>query len=166
MNFKRAKIRILGIDPGLEGAVAVLDSEQPDHVVTDDLPTVGLGTKRCIDEWALHRWLAVNNADHAFIEYVSAMQHWGAGGSFRFGMSFGTLRAVVALHGIPYTLVTPVKWKKYFGLAGGDKEGSRQRALQLYPKSAQAFERKKDHQRAEAALIATYGFKTQFASGG
>lgn len=166
MNFKRNNIRILGIDPGLEGAVAVFDSAEPSAVVADDLPTVGEGTKRCIDELSLHRWLGANSADHAFIEYVSAMQQWGVASSFRFGMSFGTLRAVVALHGIPYTLVTPVKWKRFFNLTGGDKEGSRQRALQLYPHSAQLFERKKDHQRAEAALIATYGFKTQFASGG
>jgi crossover junction endodeoxyribonuclease RuvC len=156
----------LGIDPGLEGAVAVLDSENPSRITAADLPTTGSGTKRCIDELGLMRWLAPFDIDHAFIEYVSAMPGWGSGGSFRFGMAFGTLRAIIAMRGVPYTLVTPVKWKKFHSLPGGDKEAARQRALQLFPKSAELFARKKDHQRAEAALIATYGLQTQFGSGG
>jgi crossover junction endodeoxyribonuclease RuvC len=147
-------MKILGIDPGLDGAVAVLDSNT---IEAADIPTIGTGSQRCVDELALNRWLtASGKIDHAFIEYVSAMPGQGVSSMFRFGMAFGTLRAVVALAGIPYTLVTAAKWKKSYGL-GRDKEASRQRVLQLWPKHAELFARKKDHQRAEALLLAAYG---------
>lgn len=169
-------VKVLGIDPGLNGAAAVYDTAAPDAVSAFDLPTVGEDTKRVIDVGALARWVEAQmpfgerqdqpprSGDnrvrhHAFVEYVTAMQDWGVGSAFRFGMSFGSLRATVALCGIPYTLVVPVKWKKFYGLKGGDKEGSRLRAIQLFPQAGDLFERVKDHQRAEAALIAAYGAK-------
>lgn len=155
--FKRDKICVLGVDPGLEGALAVLDIDGAISIL--DLPTTGIGTKRCLDEHGISRWLGNYSIDHAYIEYVSAMPGWGSGGSFRFGMSFGILRAIVSLRGIPYTLVTPAKWKKHFALPGKDKEASRQRALQLNPHIADLLSRKKDHQRAEALLLATYGME-------
>lgn len=161
--FKRDKLCILGVDPGLEGAAAILEP-MADPVVFD-LETVGTGTKRCLDEHAFFHRLGQHSIDHAYIEYVSAMPGWGSGGSFRFGMSFGTLRAIVSLRGIPYTLVTPVKWKKHFNLPGKDKEASRQRALQLYPQISEKLVLKKHHQRAEALLLATYGLQNRSSSG-
>jgi crossover junction endodeoxyribonuclease RuvC len=149
---------VLGIDPGLSGAAVVIENGQV--VAVTDLPTVGDGTKRALDEHALHRWLGAHHADHAFIEQVSAMLGWGVGATFRFGMAYGAIRAVIALHGIPYTLVSPVKWKKFYSLTGQEKEASRQRALQLFPQGAAFFARKMDHQRADAALVANYGLSS------
>ncbi len=168
MNFKRSKVRILGIDPGLEGAAAILDPDVPGAVEVFDLPTSGEGTKRSINETEFLRLLGKYDLDHAFIEHVVGRMGWGAGGAFRFGMAFGALRAIVAVRGIPFTLVTPQKWKKFYGLKGGQKdqmpsqakEQSRQRAIQLFPQSSELFSRKKDHQRGEAALIALYGLQT------
>lgn len=159
MNFKQNKFRILGIDPGLEGAVAVFDSSSPNKISAVDIPTIGEGTKRIIDIATLNRWLAINDADIAYLEYVSAMPGWGSGGSFRFGMSFGALRAWLTLRGIPYVLVPPTKWKKVYNLKGGEKEDARRLACQMFPGSTELFERKKDHQRAEASLLAHYGFQ-------
>ncbi len=166
MNFKRDRSLILGIDPGLDGAAAIIDTGLPGYVETFDLPTIGESTKRQIHEMEFLRLLGKYALDHAFIEYVVGRNTWGAGGSFRFGMAFGALRAIVAVRGIPFTLVTPQKWKKFYGLKGGEKEQSRQRAIQLFPKSTELFTRKKDHQRGEAALIALYGIKTSSPSGG
>lgn len=155
--FKRRNLCILGVDPGLEGAMAIISIEHDPYVF--DLPTIGTGTKRCLNEHGILERLGGFSIDHAYVEYVSAMPGWGSGGSFRFGMSFGTLRTIVALRGIPYTLVTPVKWKKHFNLSGKDKEGDRQMAIRLYPAHAEKFSRKKDHQRADAILLATYGLQ-------
>jgi hypothetical protein len=78
--------------------------------------------------------------------------------TFKYGVAYGALRTVVALCNIPYRLVTPGKWKNHFGL-DSDKEKSRALALQFWP-GCGFFSRKKDHGRAEAALIARYGAET------
>jgi hypothetical protein len=75
--------------------------------------------------------------------------------TFKYGVAYGALRTVVALCNIPYRLVTPGKWKNHFGL-DSDKEKSRALAIQFWPGCGH-FARKKDHGRAEAALIARYG---------
>jgi crossover junction endodeoxyribonuclease RuvC len=166
LTFQRNGAHILGIDPGLDGAAALVHSDTRDMTIAVDLPTSGSGPSRCIDEAAFHRWLSSYSIDHCFIENVIGRIGWAAGNNFRFGMACGALRAIVALRGIPYSLVTPGVWKRYHQLIRTDKESSRQRALMLFPKSAHLFERKKDHQRAEAALIALYGLRTQWRTNG
>jgi hypothetical protein len=160
-------MRILGIDPGMSGAAAVFDTDAPDMVEATDFPLMGEESQREIDGLALAEWIRSREPDHAFIELVSAMpsipgadgkrRGMGAASAFRFGIGVGAIRATVQICRLPYTLVVPTKWKKLYLLKGGDKEPSRQRALQLFPRSAPLFARKKDHQRAEAALMAAYG---------
>lgn len=156
-------MRILGIDPGLNGAAAVFDTENPkDLLFVRDLPTVGSGKQRIVDVNHFSTWLGNHNIDHAVIEQVSAMQGWGIGGVFRFAGAYYSIRTVVTLSGIPYDLITPQKWKKAYGLVGKkgkDKEYSRALAIRLFPKASEQFALKKDHQKAEAALIAKYGAK-------
>lgn len=143
---------ILGVDPGLEGALAFLDG---DEIVTYDMPTAGEGTKRKVDGANLAIIIRKHNPDSALIELVTAMQGWGIGSAFRFGESAGTIAGAIAACGVPITRVVPRVWKKTFGL-GPDKEETRQRAIQMFPRSAEQFARKKDHQRADAALMALY----------
>ena len=79
---------------------------------------------------------------------------------FRFGCSYGAVKMALAACGVPYTIITPVKWKPAVGvLKGADKEASRQRALQLFPDQAANLARKKDHARADAMLLAYFGMK-------
>jgi hypothetical protein len=94
--------------------------------------------------------------DHAVIERGQAMPRQGASSGYKYGRSVGALEAVVMLCEIPLTIVEPTAWKKSHGLSGcgGDKEASRQRALQLFPSAHDFLSRKMDHGRAEAALIA------------
>ena len=100
----------------------------------------------------------------AIVESVSAMPGQGVSSTFKFGAAYGTVRGVIAALEIPVHLVTPGKWKKHFRLSA-DKEQARALALRLFPASSQHFERKKDHGRAEAALIARYGAEAVIAGG-
>jgi crossover junction endodeoxyribonuclease RuvC len=150
-------MRVIGIDPGYTGAIAMFDGER---VVVEDMPTVkGAVRGNDLNYATLGDMLSIqfSMADHAYIEQVGAMgSNQGASSVFKFGTVFGACIAVVAFSRIPYTLVPPNKWKAEMGL-NRDKEKSRTRALQLFPKDAHFFSRKKDEGRAEAALIAWYG---------
>lgn len=81
---------------------------------------------------------------------------------FRFGVSYGAIKMALAACGVPYTVITPAKWKPYVGVpTGADKEASRQRALQLFPDQCANLARKKDHGRADAMLLAHFGIKVK-----
>jgi hypothetical protein len=142
---------IIGIDPGVTGGVAFLYSG---HVIADDIPVVG-GE---VDVDTLVRRVREACPRLAVIERAGAMPQQGVSSTFKYGVAYGALRTVVALCNIPYRLVTPAKWKNYFRL-DADKEKSRALAIQLWP-GCGFFSRKKDHGRAEAALIARYGAET------
>ena len=85
------------------------------------------------------------------------MPRQGSSSGFKYGRSVGAIEATIITSGIPMTIVEPTMWKKAYRLHGGDKEGARQRALQLFPAAHTLLARKKDHQRAEAALVALFG---------
>ena len=85
------------------------------------------------------------------------MPKQGASSGFKYGRAVGAIEAVMACCAIPLTIVEPSIWKKFHALRGGDKEAGRQRALQLFPTAHALLARKKDHGRAEAALIALSG---------
>src|SRR5262249_22780180 len=124
--------------------------------MTDSMgvPVVGGGAKERIDVLAIRSWVERHQPDHAVIERAQAMPKQGASSGFKYGRAVGAIEAVIALCGIPLTIIEPTAWKKHYGLRGGDKEASRQRALQLFPTAHAMIARKKDHGRAEAALIA------------
>lgn len=161
---------IVGIDPGINGSAAALslaDSACTEYVMDAiDLPTIEDGSKRQIDDYALARWLCMINPNVVVIENVQPMpsipgvggerRSMGSASSFRFGMAVGQIRATVRGIGTEPRLVHPQVWKRHFDLKGGDKEGSRQLALRLWPMSAYLLKRKLDHQRAEAMLIAKW----------
>jgi crossover junction endodeoxyribonuclease RuvC len=145
---------ILGLDPGLSGAIAFYSPVHPELIVAEDIPVAG-GE---VDAATLARRIAQMAPTIAVIERVGAMPKQGVASTFKFGVAFGMARAVVSALGIPTHLVAPSRWKKHFRL-NADKEMARARALQLWPAS-QHFSRKKDHNRAEAALLARYGAET------
>lgn len=153
-------INIVAIDPGLSGAVAFLYPETASRVSVHDMPTVN-GE---VDPFALSTLIQQYGPSHAIIEQVGPMPRDGVRQAWRFSAAYTTARNVVALLKIPVKFVTPATWKKSMHLPGGPegKEASRAKALQCFPACANSFARKKDHGRAEAALLAKYGSEVLF----
>jgi crossover junction endodeoxyribonuclease RuvC len=150
-------MRILGIDPGIHGACAIVEinnGAKPQLIDVIDIPTVGVGARERIDALALQIRIGTHQPQHALIERAQAMPKQGASSGFKFGRATGALDAVVACCRIPHSVIEPTTWKKLHGLRHSEKEASRQRALQLFPSDHALFARKRDHNRAEATLIA------------
>jgi crossover junction endodeoxyribonuclease RuvC len=148
---------VLGIDPGVRGGLALVeinDGAAPQLIDAIDIPVVGTGAKERVDVLAVRVWVTAHRPDHAAIERAQAMPKQGASSGFKYGRAVGALEAVLACCEIPMTVIEPSAWKKVHHLHGGDKEGGRQRALQLFPAAHALLARKKDHGRGEAALIA------------
>jgi uncharacterized protein YbjT (DUF2867 family) len=106
---------------------------------------------------ALRAWIQTHKPNHAVIERAQAMPKQGASSGFKYGRAVGAIEAAIACCEIPLTIIEPTTWKKFHQLRGGEKEASRQRALQLFPSAHVSFARRKDHGRAEAALLALAG---------
>jgi len=151
-------MKILGIDPGaVSGGLAIIkinDGAALQLVDAIDLPTVGVKARQRIDVLALRTWIQQHKPDYAVIERGQALPRQGASSGFKFGRGCGALEATIQLLEIPMTIVEASMWKKFHQLRGGHKEAGRQRALQLFPAAHALLARKKDHGRAEAALIA------------
>ena len=152
---------ILGIDPGLSGALALLEVTGALEVV--DIPTLTIGTKRHIDEYALARIIDdwSKRISEVWIEQVGTRPGEGAVGAFTFGKGYGVLRGICAANFLPMRDVTPAAWKRSLKITG-DKDESRARASSHFPRHAGLWTRKKDDGRAEAALIALYGSRETF----
>lgn len=147
----------LGIDPGLTGALALLDARGALFQV-EDLPTIARGkgkVRQEIDAAALARLLRPHAADIelAVVEQVSAMPGQGVASVFSLGHTLGAIVGVLQALAIPLHLVTPAQWKKAAGVSA-DKDLVRAAAVRLYP--AAPLDRKKDHNRAEALLLARH----------
>jgi crossover junction endodeoxyribonuclease RuvC len=153
---------ILGVDPGLSGALAIYNTSEG-TVDIIDMPVLEIvrngKKKREVSAQALANQLVGRNITAAFIERVNAMSGQGVTSVFSFGRSSGIVEGVLAAYDIPTTLVTPQTWQKAVGQRAG-KDGSRERAMQLFPAQADLFGRKKDDGRSDAVLIAYYGSKT------
>lgn len=151
---------IIGIDPGVNGAVAIL-TDDGGLVQVFDMPSVevnvGNKAKRRISPEMLAAELRLYSVEgtRAVIEQVNAMPGQGVTSMFAFGESFGLAKGVLAGMFIPVSTVTPAKWKKAMNLNSG-KDASRAKAAALWPNQAQEFRRVKDDGKAEACLIARW----------
>ena len=153
---------VIGIDPGLDGAIAILCPETMKLERILDVPT--MGTKpRIVNVLGLYSQMKeavrVYGPVMCWLEEAWARPKQGVSTSFKCGRTIGNIEAVIICVGWPIRTVTPAKWKLHFGLAakGKTKHDSRARATRLFPASAEQFSRAKDDGRAEAALIALYG---------
>ncbi|SDQ99079.1 crossover junction endodeoxyribonuclease RuvC [Rhizobiales bacterium GAS113] len=146
------QVCICGIDPGLSGAVAFYFPAAPDRVVAEDVPVAG----GKIDAVTLAKRINQLGPTMAVIELVSARPGQGVTSMFKFGQAYGVVQGVIGSLEIPVHFVTPGVWKRHFHLSA-DKEMARALALRLFPACSAHFARKKDHGRAEAALVARYG---------
>jgi len=150
-------MKILGVDPGINGAIASFDGK---HLVALDIPIVKAKGRGNEVNWAaLADDLDVlfGDCDHAFIEKVQARPGEGRGSGFKFGYAAGGIRGLIAGRRYPITMVPPTQWKNEMGLTSS-KDYSRTRATELFPDAASEFRLKKDNNKAEAGLIAYYGF--------
>lgn len=150
--------RVIGIDPGASGAIALLVSGV--LVSVHDMPTVTVernkSQKRQVCPAGLSMLMQQLSPNKAIVEKVGARPGEGVSSMFSFGRSVGIIEGVLAAKQIPVTFVTPQAWQKWSGAARG-KDGSRQRVMELFPREAHLFARVKDDGRADAVLIALAG---------
>jgi len=149
---------ILGVDPGITGALSFYDGTE---LVIYDMPVFARNKTKRVDCHSLCHILdgMVENGtppDHAYIEQVNAFG-MGATSAYGFGWNCGVIEAILACHNIPFTYVTPQKWKKAMQCPK-DKDAARMRASQLLPNEAHQWPLKKHDGRAESALLSLYGF--------
>lgn len=147
---------ILGIDPGLKGALAFLSPSN--RVEVFDMPITGAKRGHDLDEGALSRMLDARSRD---IDFALLERQWarptdGGPQAFKTGCNFGALRMLLASNFIPYALVGPAAWKRFLAVSS-DKDQCRGLASQLFPEDAGQWPLKKHDGRAEAALLAYYG---------
>lgn len=145
-------MKVLGVDPGLDGAIALLGDG---FLAVRDMPTAGELKRRVVVAAEAAGIIKAWAPDIAVIEKVHAMPKQGVTSSFRFGQALGTIEGVLGALLIPVEYVTPQAWKKHFRLSA-NKDDARLRAIQTWPRIADELRRKKDADRAEALLIAHY----------
>lgn len=149
---------ILGVDVGLNGALAFLLDGQLINV--EDMPLVdvkhGAKTRKELSAALLHdRLVDCDIRIHkAVLEDVNAFG-MGRTSAYRFGVNVGMIVGVLTACGIRIETVSPAKWKKSMGLTT-DKKLSRALAIKTWPDHSHYFARAKDDGRAEAALLAEW----------
>ena len=105
------------------------------------------------------RWIEKQNL-RVIIEQVSAMPGQGVTSMFNFGQSFGILKGICSAMQLPMYFVRPAKWKKYFGLIKSEKDASRTKAIEMFPYFSSQLSKKKDTNKADAILIASFYYET------
>ena len=157
---------IIGIDPGISGAICFFENGKIVDVV--EMPSMAEGKKnkkqvngnQLFNEINL-RLSEINHKDVCVVvEHVSAMPGQGVTSMFNFGQSFGVVKGICAAMQLPIHFVRPTKWKKYFNLINTSKDASRSRAIEIFPKISYKLKRKKDSNKADAILIASYYYNT------
>ena len=159
-------MKIIGIDPGLSGAIAVLENNKVLNVYEMPVMSEGKKNKRQLNSALLVNLLkenVLNNEEVAIVvEQVNAMPGQGVTSMFNFGQTFGAIKGICAALGFPIFFVRPSKWKKYFELINSSKDSSRTKAIELYPKLSNQLAKKKDVNKSDAILIARFYSETRF----
>ena len=156
---------IIGVDPGITGAISILENKKVIEIY--DTPTMidGKKNKRQINSAQVTNIIKERLYEEkevvVVVEHVNAMPGQGVTSMFNFGQSFGVIKGICAALALPINFVRPTKWKKYFNLINTNKDASRTKAIELYPKNSSNLARKKDSNRADAILIALYFNDTQ-----
>ena len=157
---------IIGIDPGI--SVALCFMEQGKIVDVIDMPSMADGkkNKKQVNGSQVFNEISRHISDKKFdeikviIEHVSAMPGQGVTSMFNFGQSFGILKGICSAMQLSMYFVRPAKWKKYFNLINSEKDASRTKAIEIFPYFSSNLARKKDSNKADAILIASYYYET------
>tara|TARA_Y100000590_G_scaffold14188_1_gene17054 strand:- start:369 stop:848 length:480 start_codon:yes stop_codon:yes gene_type:complete len=156
---------IFGIDPGVSGAISILENKKVIEVF--DMPTMidGKKNKKQVNGAQvtniIKEQLKENEEIIVVVEHVNAMPGQGVTSMFNFGQSFGVIKGICSALNLPIYFVRPTKWKKYFNLIKTNKDASRTKAIEAYPEISGKLSRKKDSNKADAILIARYYNDTQ-----
>tara|TARA_B100000214_G_scaffold371732_1_gene348639 strand:- start:21 stop:512 length:492 start_codon:yes stop_codon:yes gene_type:complete len=153
-------MRIIGIDPGLSGGIAILDDLKIFDLFDMPIMAEGKKNKNQLNSAQLVNIIKNNiiKKDDTFVivEQVSAMPGQGVTSMFNFGQTFGAIKGICAALSLPIFFVRPNKWKKHFDLIKSEKDASRTKAIEMYPAISDRLSKKKDVNKAEAILIARY----------
>ena len=157
---------IIGIDPGISGSICFFEDGIIKDVVEMPTMTEGKKNKKQVNGSQIfneisHKISKIDRKDiKVVIEHVTAMPGQGVTSMFNFGQSFGVLKGICSAMQLPVYFVRPAKWKKYFNLINTEKDASRTRAIEIFPYFSTHLSRKKDSNKADAILIASFFFET------
>jgi len=157
---------IIGIDPGITGSICFFEDGKIIDVV--EMPNMAEGKKnkkqvngaQIYNEISLRIKNLKKEEIKVVIEQVSAMPGQGVTSMFNFGQSFGILKGICSAMQLPMYFVRPAKWKKYFSLINSEKDASRTKAIEAFPYFSSNLSRKKDSNKADAILIASFFYET------
>ena len=153
-------MKIIGIDPGLSGAIAILQNNKVLNLFDMPVMAEGKKNKRQLNSAQLVNILKDNTKSNAeiavVVEQVNAMPGQGVTSMFNFGQTFGAIKGVCAALALPIFFVRPSKWKKHFELINSSKDSSRTKVIEMYPSLSSQLSKKKDVNKSDAILIARY----------
>ena len=157
---------IIGIDPGISGSICFYENGKILEVLEMPTMTDGKKNKKQVNGAQIYNEILkrINKTEkqtiRVIIEQVSAMPGQGVTSMFNFGQSFGILKGICSAMQLPMFFVRPAKWKKYFGLINSEKDASRTKAIEMFPYFSSQLSKKKDSNKADAILIASYYYET------
>ena len=157
---------IIGIDPGISGSICFFENGKILDVIEMPTMTEGKKNKRQVNGAQIYNEILkkINKTERQYIrviiEQVSAMPGQGVTSMFNFGQSFGILKGICSAMQLPMYFVRPAKWKKYFGLINSQKDASRTKAIEMFPYFSSQLSKKKDSNKADAILIASFYHET------
>ena len=157
---------IIGIDPGISGSICFFEDGKIIEVIEMPVMTEGKKNKKQVNGAQIYNEFLkrINKKKddevRVVIEQVSAMPGQGVTSMFNFGQSFGILKGVCSAMQLPMFFVRPAKWKKYFNLINSQKDASRTRAIEIFPYFSTQLSKKKDSNKADAILIASFYHET------
>ena len=157
---------IIGIDPGISGSICFFEDGKILEVIEMPIMTEGKKNKKQVNGAQIYNEFLkrINKKDdqviRVVIEQVSAMPGQGVTSMFNFGQSFGILKGICSAMQLPMFFVRPAKWKKYFNLINSQKDASRTRAIEIFPYFSTQLSKKKDSNKADAILIASFYYET------
>ena len=158
-------MKIIGIDPGLSGAIAILENNKVLNIFEIPVMSEGKKNKRQLNSAQLVKLLKDNISEKdevsVVVEQVNAMPGQGVTSMFNFGQTFGAIKGVCAALGLPIFFVRPSKWKKYFELINSSKDSSRTKVIEMYPSLSSQLSKKKDVNKSDAILIARFFNETR-----
>ena len=160
-------MRIIGIDPGLSGGIAILDDLKIFDLFDMPIMSEGKKNKNQLNSAQLVNIIKKNiisEETFVIVEQVSAMPGQGVTSMFNFGQSFGVIKGICSAMQLPMYFVRPAKWKKYFNLIKTEKEASRTKAIEIFPQISSKLSKKKDNNKADAILIASFFNNTHLSN--
>ena len=157
---------IIGIDPGISGSICFFKDGKILEVIEMPVMTDGKKNKKQVNGAQIYNEISAKIRGiekqnlKVIIEQVSAMPGQGVTSMFNFGQSFGILKGICSAMQLPMYFVRPAKWKKYFGLIKSEKDASRTKAIEMFPYFSSQLSKKKDSNKADAILIASFYYET------